>query len=1006
VLKWDHAARLTASLVVVSSSPLYLIYEHLNHRAEEISPVYKYLEIAKLVLPYIAAAVCLSFPRRPDVFKDGRAVDELQTANAWSRLTYEWILPALIKAKGGEKLGLDDLKTLESSLRASELFKVYNSLKPGWSLFLKILSSHQRALLYTQLYTVMDAILNLAPQIALYQLLTLLQRRDEGASILELGAFWVVVLAALQIASAVVFGRMWFIADTFVHIPLRIQLPSIIFAKSMRKKDVKGIGKKHEEVSDQEDVSETSTLTNNDTVTDKKNEEDGDVDELKASRQGVVNLIGVDSKRIADFMGFANLFTGATIKLILAFSMLYIIVGWQALLAGLAVQILFLPLNIHFSKKYTRSQDLVMKARDKKLAVVNEALTGIRQIKFAALEDRWQKKVMLSREGELRSIWTAMKADIVLIALWIAGPILLSAGCIVTHALVYGTLDPATAFTTISLLSRIEATLAFLPELTTNALDAWISMKRIDDYLSAPDKKVVIQDGAKVAFHNATVAWPMDEVDEDAFQLRDVSLEFPTGELSLISGSTGSGKSLLLSAILGECEVLSGSITAPRVPTEVERNDSGANRGNWILPSAVAFVQQIPWIENCTLKANILFGLPYDEERYNQVIDACALRKDLEMLINGDETEIGPNGINLSGGQCWRLTLARALYSRAGILVLDDIFSAVDAHVGKHIYEKALTGPICEERTRILVSHHVALCRPKTKYEVHLADGRVDYAGTVEEIQRLGAIHTITEEEDVIEIEGDDVEAALNDKKVSRRLSAASQRLAGLSANGEALNRITSSTKPVPEATETEESTKDDMRKFVEDEKRETGGVQFKIYFQYLDACGGFWFWAWVTFLFLFFEALLLGRSWILRLWTQHDEPESLWAARWSQSVVVQNSYLKGSSNKYAINAETGYSTLIYWTSVYLGVSILLVTEGTFRYWITFSGSLKGSRKLFEKLIYSVLRAPLRWLDTVPVGRVLNRFTADFDMIDSRLAYTLAFAFYNLLHVIGIAIAG
>jgi ABC-type multidrug transport system fused ATPase/permease subunit len=970
-----------------------------------MSPMHKYLELAELLIPYIAAAICLSIPRRPNVFKDGRAVDEFQATNGWYRMTYEWILPQMVKAKSVKKLDLDDLKTLESSLRADNLFNVYNSLPPGWSLFWKIITSHKQGILYAHLYTVMEAGLNLAPQIALYQLLKLLQRRDEGASVLELGIFWVVALAIFQVISAAAASRMWFVADSFVHIPIRIQLPSIIFAKSMRKKDVKGVSKKEEESSDTEDVSEASTLTNNEAAS-KKDEDEDETDKLKASRQGVVNLIGVDSKRIADFMGLSNWFFGAIIKLVLAFYMLYLIVGWQALLAGLAIQIIFLPLNIHFSKKYTKSQDLVMKARDKKLAVVNEALTGIRQIKFAALEDRWQKKVMAAREYELSSIWTAIMADIVLIALWLGGPILLSAGCIVTHAIIYGTLEPATAFTTISLLGRIEATLAFLPELTTNGIDAWISMKRIDEYLAAPDKEVILQPGEKVAFHNATIAWPMDEIDDEVFKLRDVSLEFPPGELSVISGSTGSGKSLLLSAVLGECEVLSGSITAPKVPTLTERNDSGAHKGNWILPSAVAFVQQIPWIENCTLKANILFGLPYDEERYNQVIDACALRKDLEMLIDGDNTEIGPNGINLSGGQCWRLTLARALYSRAGILVLDDIFSAVDAHVGRHIYEHALTGPICEGRTRILVSHHVALCRPKTKYEVHLGNGGVEHAGTVEEMERLGTLQTIVEDEQAVNTADDDVEDALSDKKVARRLSVASQKLSASVAAEEALNRIKSNTKSVRETSETEVPVKTDIRKFVEDEKRETGGVQLKIYLHYLDACGGFWFWTWVTLLFLFYEGVLIWRSWILRLWTQHDEAESLWAARWSQSVVVQNSYLKGSANRYVVNADTGYSTLIYWTSVYLGVSVLLVAEGTFRYWVAFRGSLKGSRKLFERLIYRVLRAPLRWLDTVPVGRVLNRFTADFDMIDSRLTYTLAFAFWNFLHVAGIAVAG
>jgi ABC-type multidrug transport system fused ATPase/permease subunit len=645
---------------------------------------------------------------------------------------------------------------------------------------------------------------------------------------------------------------------------MRIQIPALIFSKSMHKKDVKGTGKKKDETVESEIESETSSLLKkNNKITE---DNDDETDEIKKTRQGVVNLVGVDTKRMADFAMMGNYLFGAVIKLAIAFYFLYKIVGWQALLVGIAVQLLFLPLNIHFSKKYTVSQDMLMKARDRKLAVVNEALTGIRQIKFAALEEKWQKKIMGTRENELNSLWNAMFADVILISLWITGPVLLSAGCIVTHALIYGSLDPATAFTTISLLGQIEGTLSYIPELLTHGFDAWISTKRIAEYLAAPEKEVIAKDGDSIKFENATITWPADEIDDETFKLHDVNVEFPRGELSVISGRTGSGKSLLLSAILGECELLSGSITVPRSPSVAERNDKAANRGNWILPSAVAFVPQIPWIENCTLRDNILFGLPYDEERYNQVIEACALAKDLEILIDGDKTEIGPNGINLSGGQCWRLTLARALYSRAGILVLDDIFSAVDAHVGKHIYENALTGPISDGRTRILVSHHVGLCRPKTKYEVHLGSGGVEFAGTVEELENLRIANVINEEnEEAVEVEdGDDIESTLNTEEVQRRLSTVSRKLSRSSANG-AIYRITSKKDdsnnlvPIEEPTPKKNGAPD-PKKFVEEEERATGRVRTRLYLQYLEACGGIWFWLAVLALFLGYEALLLGR--------------------------------------------------------------------------------------------------------------------------------------------------
>jgi ABC-type transport system involved in cytochrome bd biosynthesis fused ATPase/permease subunit len=181
----------------------------------------------------------------------------------------------------------------------------------------------------------------------------------------------------------------------------------------------------------------------------------------------------------------------------------------------------------------------------------------------------------------------------------------------------------------------------------------------------------------------------------------------------------------------------------------MERFDSKATAANWILPTAKAYVAQTPWIENATIKNNILFGLPYDPVRYEKVIEACALTKDLAMFEDGDSTEVGAQGISLSGGQKWRLTLARAFYSRAGILILDDVFSALDAHVGKEIYENALMGELSKGRTRILVTHHVSLCLPRAKYAARLgARGTLDHAGLTEHLRETGSLTEILNAED------------------------------------------------------------------------------------------------------------------------------------------------------------------------------------------------------------------------------------------------------------------
>ena len=360
------------------------------------------------------------------------------------------------------------------------------------------------------------------------------------------------------------------------------------------------------------------------------------------------------------------------------------------------------------------------------------------------------------------------------------GPVLLSALSLTVYAKIHGKLSASVAFTTIAVLSQIEVTLAILPELVTDTIDAFVSCGRIEKFLTSPEQEEYRKEGPRIIFKDAEVAWPSDEPEKDAdsFRLKDVNLTFPENELSVIHGKTGSGKTLLLNALIGEAELAKGSLEMPRAPPMEERFDDQANKGSWVLENAVSYVPQIPWIENATIKDNILFGLPYDAGRYKKTLKVCALEKDLEILQDGEMTEVGSTGIGLSGGQRWRVSFARALYSRAGILILDDIFSAVDAHVGRQLFEEALTGELGTGRTRILVTHHIGLVLPKTRYVVVLGDGAVDHAGDVNDLTRTGSLAKILEADEQEENAGEDllkVEEANGNGALTKILSRASE---------------------------------------------------------------------------------------------------------------------------------------------------------------------------------------------------------------------------------------
>ena len=254
-------------------------------------------------------------------------------------------------------------------------------------------------------------------------------------------------------------------------------------------------------------------------------------------------------------------------------------------------------------------------------------------------------------------------------------------------------------------------------------LEAAISATRVERCFEEQEVTRYMKVASTVSFADASIAWPADLSNAAfGFMLGELSLSFPTNELSIISRKTGSGKSLLLAAIIGEAASLSVVIRIP-IPCP-ERYHNNTHLQTWIIPEEIAFVAQVPWIENATIKDNICFGLPCDKGRYTTTLSVCGLIQDLEILPDGDLIEVGVGGINLSGGQTSRILFARAMYSRAGILILDDVFSSVDAHVGLHVFEHVLCEELVKGRTRILATHHTVLCISRASYHVELGNGR------------------------------------------------------------------------------------------------------------------------------------------------------------------------------------------------------------------------------------------------------------------------------------------
>ncbi len=546
----------------------------------------------------------------------------------------------------------------------------------------------------------------------------------------------------------------------------------------------------------------------------------------------------------------------AIFKLILAGGFAVSLMGWMPVVCGLGAGSLMVPLSSLLSRRYTSLHFGLMKYRDGKAHLLTEALQGMRQIRYSALEQHWENKILSSRNEELRQYWKVALWQCLVVFIVNLGPLLLASVTFFIYVWQNGTrIRASVIFTSLGLFDQLDEAVALLPLLQMYLLEAWTSAVRLEKYFSGSDKEPVSEPGESIVFNNATVAWPRIE-DADASDgapeeqreahsmLRDANLEFPLGKITVITGKTGSGKSLLLAALLGEVKLLAGTIHMPRLP-EFDDRAEYIPGPDWIIPELTAFVSQTPWIEGGTVRENIVFGLPFVADRYRKVLAACALPKDIELLVDGDETEVGPKGVTLSGGQRWRVALARALYSRAGILILDDVLSAVDAHVGRLIVEEALTGVLARGRTRILATHHAELVLPHASYLVRL------HAGEVESAEPLCPV--------------DSQAVALEESDQETATASPAEILSG-NPNGQ----------PPPKKSKKEE------------EQRETGRVKWKVYDAYYKASGGAIPWIVGVSILLIGHFMTVARTWSLKELSEQAASEA--ANFVSQTAQLVNS--------------------------------------------------------------------------------------------------------------------
>uniref|UniRef100_A0A1Q3FS39 ABC-type glutathione-S-conjugate transporter n=2 Tax=Culex tarsalis TaxID=7177 RepID=A0A1Q3FS39_CULTA len=668
----------------------------------------------------------------------------------------------------------------------------------------------------------------------------------------------------------------------------------------------------------------------------------------------VVNLMAVDAQRFTDLMQYLCAVWSVPLQIGLALFFLWELLG-PAVFAGLAVMIVVMPLNAYLANRMKNLDLKAMKYKDDRVRAMNEILSGIKVLKLNAWEPSFEKKIRQIRDKETKLLKSAMYLNSWTSFMWTTTPFLVSLVTFATYVLMdeNNVLDATTVFVSLALFTILRNPLSWLPFLVTHLVQTYVSINRINKYLNHDelnpdnvqhDKKV----SSPLLLENGIFSWG----DDDTI-LQDINIRIERNELAAIVGTVGSGKSSILSAFLGEMDKQSGRVN---------------------IVGKIAYVSQEAWIQNATLRDNILFGKQMDSKRYQKVIAACALKPDLEMLPGGDQTEIGEKGINLSGGQKQRVSLARAVYNDADIYLLDDPLSAVDSHVGKHIFEQVIgNNGLLAKKTRLLVTHGVTYL-PFTDKIYVLKNGKIDESGSYQELlDKKGVfaefliqhLQSVNEKSDTISDIEAQLESSLKNEELRTKLvRVISQRSRTESASDadRSISRQTSETDSII-SSRLSKMDLDNVRadKLIDEEKSEIGNVEWKVYRHYVKSIG-------ISFSITTVISSLLYQTFSVG--------SNLWLSKWSMDqnndTSVRDTYL----------------------SVYAALGVGHAFASFLCDLIPLLGAWKAAVYLHNHLLSSILRLPLSFFDTTPTGRILSRFSKDIDVLDNTLPQTVSALFY------------
>lgn len=650
----------------------------------------------------------------------------------------------------------------------------------------------------------------------------------------------------------------------------------------------------------------------------------------------IVNYIVVDAYRMGEFLWWFHSMWSYMLQLFLSIGVLFVVVGLGAL-SGLVPLFICGFLNVPFAKILKTCQTELMLAQDRRLRSTSEILNSMKVIKLQSWEDKFKNLIESLREVEFKWLAEAQYKKCYNTVLYWLSPTIISSVIFVGCALLGAPLNASTIFTILAALRCMGEPVRMIPEALSALIQVKVSFDRLnafllDDELKSEEIRQVTwpNSGHSVKINAGKFSW---EPESAILTLREVNLTVQRGHKIAICGPVGAGKSSLLHAILGEIPKISGTVH---------------------VFGSIAYVSQTSWIQSGTIRDNILYGKPMDTTKYEKAIKACALDKDINSFDHGDETEIGHRGLNMSGGQKQRMQLARAVYNDADIYLLDDPFSAVDAHTAAILFNECVMAALAH-KTVILVTHQVEFLSEVDKILVMEA-GQITQSGSYEELLTSGTafeqlVNAHKNAVTVLEFSNDE---QVEPQKLDQNLLEKSHGSLFTKENSE--GEISMKGLPGVQLTEEEET--------------EIGDVGWKPFLDYLLVSNGM----------LLMSLGIITQSGFIAL----QAASTYWLALGIRIPNISNTLLIG---------------------VYTAISTLSAVFVYFRSFCAARLGLKASKAFFAGFTNSIFNAPMLFFDSTPVGRILTRASSDFSVVDFDIPFSIIFvvaAGLELITTIGI----